>query len=66
MSIIYELCRGLNETNKSQHYHLIDRLIHLVLSLPVSTTTTEQTFSAMKHVKTILLVAPDIAAALKT
>ena len=40
MSIIYELCRGLNETNKSQHYHLIDRLIHLVLSLPVSTAIT--------------------------
>jgi len=33
---------------------LIDRLIRLVLTLPVSTATTEQAFSAMKHVKTVL------------
>ncbi|XP_052309185.1 uncharacterized protein LOC18099636 [Populus trichocarpa] len=54
MSTISELCRGLAETNKSQHYHLIDRLIRLVLTLPVSTATTERAFSAMKHVKTVL------------
>jgi len=54
MSIISELCRELAETNKSQHYHLIDRLIRLILTLPVSTATTELTFSAMKHVKTVL------------
>jgi len=33
---------------------LIDRLIRLVLTLPVSTATTERAFSAMKHVKTVL------------
>jgi len=33
---------------------LIDRLIRLVLTLLVSTTTTKRTFSAMKHVKIIL------------
>ncbi|XP_061948260.1 uncharacterized protein LOC133671506 [Populus nigra] len=54
MSTISELCRGLAETNKSQHYHLIDRLIRLVLTLLVSTATTERGFSAMKHVKTML------------
>jgi len=54
MSTISELCRGLAETNKSQHYHLNDKLIRLVLTLPVSTATTEQTFSTMKHVKTML------------
>ena len=54
MSTISELCRGLTETNKSQHYHLIDMLIHLVLTLLVSTATIEQVFSAMKHVKTML------------
>jgi hypothetical protein len=54
MSTISELCRGLAETNKSQHYHLIDKLIRLILTLPVSTATTELTFSAMKHVKTVL------------
>lgn len=54
MSTISELCRGLAETNKSQHYHLIDRLNCLVLTLHVSTTTTEQVFSATKHVKNVL------------
>ena len=53
MSTISELCRGLTETNKSQQYHLIDRLIYLVLTLPVFTATTEWTFSIMKHVKTV-------------
>jgi len=55
MFIISELCRGLAETNKSQHYHLIDRLIRLVMTLPVFTTTIDRTFSTMKHVKTVLL-----------
>jgi len=41
ISIISELCRGLAETNKSQHYHLIDRLICLILTLPVFIATTE-------------------------
>jgi len=44
MSTISELCRGLVETNKSQHYHLIDRLIRLVLTLSVFTATTEWVF----------------------
>ncbi|KAI5338306.1 hypothetical protein L3X38_017577 [Prunus dulcis] len=39
---------------RAQTYYLIDRLICLVLTLPVSGATTEQTFSAMKHIKTIL------------
>jgi hypothetical protein len=55
MFTISELSRGLVETNKSQHYHLIDRLIRLVLTLPVFTTTIDRAFSAMKHVKTVLL-----------
>jgi hypothetical protein len=53
MSIISELCRGLAKTDKSHHYHLNDRLIRLVLILPVSTANTECAFSAMKHVKTV-------------
>ena len=56
MSTISELCRGLTETNKSQHCHLIDRLIRFVLTLLVSTATTERTFSTMKHVKTMLRI----------
>ncbi|KAH9751553.1 hypothetical protein KPL71_014337 [Citrus sinensis] len=51
---LYELCRRFVETKKSQHYFLIDRLIHLVLTLPVSTATTERAFSAMKLIKTSL------------
>ncbi|KAL5781907.1 hypothetical protein ACOSP7_006936 [Xanthoceras sorbifolium] len=36
----------------SHHFPLIDRLIRLILTLPVSTATTERTFSAMKLIKT--------------
>ena len=41
MGIISELCRGLEITGKSKFYRLIDRLIRLVLTLPISTETTE-------------------------
>jgi len=44
----------LIKTEKSETYYLIDRLIRLVLTLPVPTATTEQAFSAMKIVKTRL------------
>ena len=54
ISTISELCRGLIETNKSRHYHLIDRLIRIFLTLLVSTVTIERAFSAMKHVKIVL------------
>ncbi|KAK3218741.1 hypothetical protein Dsin_012711 [Dipteronia sinensis] len=49
-----ELCRRLVETRRSEHFFLIDRLIRLVLTLPVSTATTERAFSAMKLIKTSL------------
>ncbi|XP_052199556.1 uncharacterized protein LOC127806362 [Diospyros lotus] len=49
-----QLCRMLVEMKKSQHYFLIDRLIRLVLTLPVSTATTERAFSGMKLIKTSL------------
>jgi hypothetical protein len=51
MSSIAELCQGLVETEKSTIYPLVDRLIRLILTLPVSTATTERAFSAMKIVK---------------
>ena len=54
MSSIADLCQGLVETGKSTIYPLVDRLIRLILTLHVSTTTTEQAFSAMKIVKTRL------------
>jgi len=54
ISTISELYREWAETNKSQHYHLIDKLIRFILTLSVSTATTEQTLSAMKYVKIML------------
>jgi len=54
MSTLSELCRGLAILGKLKIYNLIDRLICLVLTLPVSTATTERAFSAMKLVKTRL------------
>ncbi|XP_038713467.1 uncharacterized protein LOC120007343 [Tripterygium wilfordii] len=54
MLTISELCRGLVETNKAGSYNLIDRLIRLILTLPVSTATTERAFSAMKFIKSDL------------
>ncbi|GKD69584.1 zinc finger MYM-type protein 1-like protein, partial [Tanacetum coccineum] len=49
-----QLCKGLQETEKSETYPLIDRLIRLILTLPVSTATSERAFSKMKLVKTRL------------
>ena len=54
LSTISELCQLLIKTRKSIVYPLIDKLICLVLTLPVSTATTEHAFSAMKIVKTRL------------
>ncbi|XP_020967725.1 uncharacterized protein LOC110262386 [Arachis ipaensis] len=51
---LFELCNKLQETGKSRTYHMVDRLIRLVLTLPVSTATTERAFSAIKIVKTRL------------
>nr|KYP55809.1 hypothetical protein KK1_002034 [Cajanus cajan] len=54
LSTLGELCQKLVEVGKSNVYPLIDRLIRLVLTLPVSTATTERAFSAMKIIKTSL------------
>ncbi|XP_062093088.1 uncharacterized protein LOC133798644 [Humulus lupulus] len=54
LSSIYELCQGLVKTKKATVYPLTDRLLRLVLTLPVSTTTTERAFSIMKIIKTKL------------
>ncbi|XP_074567177.1 uncharacterized protein LOC141823867 [Curcuma longa] len=54
VSTLVELCQQLTESGRSKVYVMLTRLIHLVLTLPVSTATTERAFSAMKHVKTSL------------
>ncbi|GAV67739.1 LOW QUALITY PROTEIN: Dimer_Tnp_hAT domain-containing protein, partial [Cephalotus follicularis] len=45
-----QLCQRLAETGKEVIYPIVDRLIRLVLTLPVSTATTEQAF-AMNIIK---------------
>ncbi|XP_027171927.1 uncharacterized protein LOC113771550 [Coffea eugenioides] len=54
LSGIHELCQGLVKTRKSVISPLIDRLIRLVLILPVSIATIERAFSIMKIIKTKL------------
>jgi hypothetical protein len=51
MSSIDDLYQGLVETEKSTIYPLIDRLIRLILTLPVSTATTERAFSVIRLLK---------------
>ena len=54
MSTISKLCQELMKTGKSMIYSLVDKLIRLVLTLPISTATTERSFFAIKIVKTKL------------
>nr|KYP70421.1 hypothetical protein KK1_009638 [Cajanus cajan] len=54
LSTMQELCTCLATTKKSEVYYLIDRLLRLIMTLPVSTATTERSFSAMKIIKTRL------------
>ena len=44
----------MNGTRKSEYYPFIYRVVKLVLTLPISTTTTERAFSAMNVIKTNL------------
>ncbi|XP_075640225.1 uncharacterized protein LOC142611967 [Castanea sativa] len=55
LSSISELCQWLAKSRKSIDYHLIYRVVILVLTLPVSIATTERAFSAMNIVKTWLV-----------
>ena len=48
LSTIYKLCQWLLRTGISTAYQLIFRVIVLVLTLPISTTTIERSFSAMR------------------
>ena len=51
LSSLSQLCIVLTETGKSKIYYLLDRLIRIVLTFPVSIATSERAFSAMKIVK---------------
>ena len=48
---ISTLYRRLVETCLAEDFYLISRLIRLVLTLSVSTSTTERAFSSMKFIK---------------
>ncbi|KAK9748526.1 hypothetical protein RND81_02G064200 [Saponaria officinalis] len=48
---ISELCRRMVDFDKTMLYPMIYRLICLILTLPVSTATTERAFSSMKIIK---------------
>ncbi|XP_074561276.1 uncharacterized protein LOC141817538, partial [Curcuma longa] len=51
---ITELCRCLVETSRHTAYNLVDRLLRLLVTLPVSTASAERAFSALKIIKTRL------------
>ena len=51
---ISELCQWMVRTRKSKYYMLIYRVVKLVLTFSVSTTTTERAFSTMNGIKTDL------------
>ncbi|XP_073224849.1 uncharacterized protein [Cicer arietinum] len=51
LSTIQELCSCLVATEKTQNFYLIDRLLHLIITLPVSTITIERSFTTMKIIK---------------
>jgi hypothetical protein len=54
LSNISELCQWLVRTGKSTIYQLVFQVVVLVLTLPVSTATTERAFLVMNIVKTRL------------
>jgi hAT family C-terminal dimerisation region len=54
ITTLIDLCRCLVETNKHTIYNLVDRLIRLLVTLSVSTTSAKQAFSALKIIKTKL------------
>jgi hypothetical protein len=54
LSYIAEICQALAKAQKSKTYYFLDRLIRLILTLPVFIATIERAFSVMKIVKTRL------------
>ncbi|XP_071694802.1 uncharacterized protein [Rutidosis leptorrhynchoides] len=50
-SNLVEVSRGLVETEKHENDNMLDKLIRLILTLLVSTATTERSFSGMKLCK---------------
>jgi hypothetical protein len=53
-SSLADLTSGLVKLDKDSSYPMVDKLLRLLLTLPMSTATIERAFSAMKFVKTCL------------
>ena len=51
---ITSLCRCLVETGRDRIYNLLDRLLRLLVTLPVSTASAERAFSSLKIIKSRL------------
>jgi len=54
VSTLTNLCRCLVESGRNSIYNLIDRLLRLLVTLPVSTASAERAFSTLKIIKTRL------------
>ena len=54
LSTLTNLCRCLVESGRHSIYNLIDRLLRLLVTLPVSTGSDERAFSTLKIIKTRL------------
>ncbi|KAM6553414.1 hypothetical protein CsatB_014176 [Cannabis sativa] len=54
LETISDLCQWLVKTRKAEIFPIVYKVITLILTLPVSTATTERSFSAMNIVKTTL------------
>ena len=54
VSTLTDLCQLVVETARDKIYHLIDRLLRLLVTLPVSTASAERAFSSLKIIKTRL------------
>jgi hypothetical protein len=54
IATLAELCRCLIHTGHHRVFHLIDRFLRLLLTLPVSRSSVERAFSALKIIKTRL------------
>ncbi|XP_060966733.1 uncharacterized protein LOC133035065 [Cannabis sativa] len=54
LATISDLCQWLVKTRKAEIFPIVYKVITLILTLPVSTATTERSFSAMNIVKTTL------------
>uniref|UniRef100_A0ACD5W4Q1 Uncharacterized protein n=1 Tax=Avena sativa TaxID=4498 RepID=A0ACD5W4Q1_AVESA len=54
VSTLTKLCHFLVESGRDSIYNLIDRLLRLLVTLPVSTASAERAFSTLKIIKTRL------------